>query len=170
MQTKYNDMDEIIENIYLGNIDSAENIEKLKELNIKKVLTLLEGFWPEYKESDNITHKIIKIVDYSSENIIKYFGECLNFIKGEEKILVHCWAGSSRSATIVIAYLMWIKKMSFNDALNFVREKREIVYPKPGFQEQLELFEKELKENNYDIDKIKFDEIKWEPKNYYLFK
>ena len=170
MKVKNNDMDEIIENIYLGNIDSAENVEKLKELNIKKVLTLLEGFWPEYKESDNITHKIIKIVDYSSENIIKYFGECLNFIKGEEKILVHCWAGSSRSATIVIAYLMWTKKMSFNDALNFVHEKREIVYPKPGFQEQLELFEKELKENNYDIDKIKFDEIKWEPKNYYLFK
>ena len=170
MKVKYNDMDEIIENIYIGNIASAENIEKLKELGIKKVLSLLEGFFPEYKESDNITHKIIKILDYSSENIIKYFGECLNFIKGEEKILVHCRGGSSRSATIVIAYLMWTKKMPFKDALNFVHEKRYIIYPKPGFQDQLQLFETVLKENNYDIDKIKFGEIKWEPKNYYLFK
>ena len=168
MQAIYNDMDEIIEDLYLGNLASAENVEKLKELGIKKVLTLLEGFFPKYKESDGITHKIIEIYDYSNVNIIKYFGECLKFIKGKEKVLVHCAAGSSRSASIVIAYLMWTKKMPFKEALNFVHEKRYVVYPKPGFQDQLEVFEKELKEKDYDIDKINFEEIKWEPKNYYL--
>ena len=153
-----NDMDEIIENLYLGNLSSSRDIPKLKELGIKKVLSILEGLWPEYKESDNISHKTINVMDYSDINIIKYFGECLNFMKGDEKILVHCAGGSSRSASFVIAYLMWTKKMPFKEALNFVHEKRPIIYPKPGFQDQLQLFEKILKENNYDIDKIKFEE------------
>ena len=75
---------------------------------------------------------------------------------------MHCAAGVSRSASIVIAYIMWDKKMSFEEAFEFVESKRNIG-PNNGFIEQLKLFEKELIEKNYDIDKIKFEEIKWEP-------
>ena len=164
-----NEMDEITENLYLGGYIGAKNIEKLKNLGIKKVLSLLNEYFPQYKESDNIIHKTLNVNDFDEENIIKYFGECLNFIKGDDKILVHCAAGASRSATVVIAYIMWNKKMSFKEALEFVQNKRNIVCPNPGFKDQLELFEKELIKSNYDIDKIKFDEIKWEPKNYYYF-
>ena len=162
-------MDEIIENLYLGDLESSEDVNKLKELGIKKVLSILDGFWPKYNESDNIIHKTLMVQDYEQENIIKYFGECLNFIKGNEKILVHCAAGASRSATVVIAFLMWNKKMPYEDALKFTQGKRKIVWPNPGFKDQLKLFEKELLEKNYDIDKIKFDEIKWEPKDYGFF-
>ena len=168
MDFVFHDIDEILENIYLGNLRAAENIDKLKELGIKKVLSLLDGFWPEYKESDNITQKKITIDDLEEENIIKFFGDCFNFIKGEDKILVHCAAGSSRSATIVIAYLMWNKKMTYKEALKFVQERR-IVWPNYGFQDQLQLFERELVDKNYDLDKIRFEEIKWEPKNYYQY-
>ena len=52
-------------------------------------------------------------------------------------------------------------------ALDFTKEKRFIVEPNDGFKEQLKMFEKLFIENNYDIDKINFDEIKWEPKNYF---
>ena len=167
MNLLINDMDEIIENLYLGNLSGARNIEKLKKQGIKKVLSLLEKyFWPVYNESDNIIHKPIIISDFYKENIIKYFGECLNFIKGDDKVLVHCAAGSSRSATFVIAYIMRNKKMSFKEALEFVKNKRSVISPNPGFKDQLQLFEKVLIENKYDIDKIKFDEIKLEQKNY----
>ena len=162
----FRDIDEIIDNLYLGNLTSAENIPKLKELGIKKVLSVLDGFWPEYKESDNITQKRINLNDFEQENVIKYFGECFKFIQGEDKILVHCAAGASRSATIVIAYLMWSQKKPYKEALEFVQHKRAIVSPNDGFLDQLQLFEKELIEKNYDIDKIKFEEIKREPKNY----
>ena len=40
----YNDLDEIIENIYLGNYEASENIQKLKELGIKKVLSLIRYY------------------------------------------------------------------------------------------------------------------------------
>ena len=90
---------EIIKGLYLGNLYIANDIDVLKNLGITKVLSLIERFRiPKYKESDNIKHKVILIDDSIQQNIIKYFGECLNFIKGEENILVHCAAGSSRSA------------------------------------------------------------------------
>ena len=158
-----NDIDEIIENLYLGNFSASENIQQLKDLGIKKVLSVIDfNDFPNYKD-ENIIHKSVEVSDFDYQNIIQYFGECLNFIKGEEKVLVHCMAGASRSATIVIAYLMWIQKMKFDDALHFVKSKRPIVYPNDGFQKQLKIFEKLLEDNNYDIDKINFSEIKWEP-------
>ena len=159
-------VNEITEGLYLGNLFTANNIEVLKNLGITKVLSLIERFRiPKFNEQDNIKHKVILINDSLQENIIKYFGECLNFIKGEEKVLVHCAAGTSRSATIVIAYLMWKnKEMTFEKVFNYVKEKRPVVNPNLAFQDQLQLFEKILKENDYDIDKIKFNEIEWKPK------
>ena len=162
MDNVYNDIDEITDKLYLGDLLGAFNVEKLKSLGIKKVLSVIIGSFSKYKESDNIIQKTIWVNDVPWQNIIKYFGECLNFIKGDDKVLVHCAAGVSRSASIVIAYIMWDKKMSFEEAFEFVESKRNIG-PNNGFIEQLKLFEKELIEKNYDIDKIKFEEIKWEP-------
>ena len=51
-------------------------------------------------------------------------------------------AGVSRSATIVIAYIMAVTNLSFIDAMNSVKGAREIVEPNPGFQRQLEDFER----------------------------
>ena len=97
-----------------------------------------------------------RLLDYDSENIIQYFGECLKFIKGEEKVFVHCAAGESRSATIVIAYLMWKNKMVFDKAYDFVRQKRPRIYPNFGFRQQLQMFEKLLLENGFNISNIYF--------------
>ena len=105
-----NGFDKITEKIYLGDYTAATEIQKLKDTGITKVLTVMdyEG-GPKYN-SDEFTHKRFKVMDDEHQNIIQYFGECLKIILGEEKILVHCMAGASRSATIVIAYLMWIKR------------------------------------------------------------
>ena len=154
-------MNEIVDGIWLGDLSAACNKEELKNKGIKKILSVLKQLGPNYKIEDGFIQKRIEINDFETENIIQYFGECLNFIEGNDKILVHCMAGASRSATIVIAYLMWKKKMDLDEALYFVQNKRFIVYPNEGFREQLRLFEKELEKNEYDINKIKFKEIKW---------
>ena len=73
--------------------------------------------------------------------------------------MVHCIIGSSRSGTIVIAYIMWKQKMKYEDAFNFVKNKRKIVNPNKGFKEQLKFFEDLLIKNDYDLNKIDFNDL-----------
>jgi len=47
---------------------------------------------------------------------------------------VHCAAGVSRSASIVIAYLMKINHWTFENAYSFVKSKRKIIDPNFGFK------------------------------------
>ena len=60
------------------------------------------------------------------------------------RVLVHCHAGISRSATTVISYLMSEHGLLLNAALQFVRNKRWFINPNPGFIKQLQSFEREL--------------------------
>ena len=80
-------------------------------------------------------------------------------MEGNEKILVNCMIGSSRSATIVIAYIMWKQKMKYEDAFNFVKSKRKIINPNYGFKEQLKIFEDLLIKVDYDLNKIDFNSL-----------
>ena len=162
MLDSYN-ISQIDDKLWLGNLNAAEDTKDLKSKGIKKVLSIMTGYFPKYEKQDNFIHKAFDADDIDSQNIIQYFGECLNFINGEEKVLVHCGAGVSRSSSIVIAFIMWKRKLNYEDAVNFVKEKRPFIWPNPGFREQLKIFDKKLIENNYDIDKIQFKEIKWEP-------
>lgn len=61
------------------------------------------------------------------------------------RILVHCRAGISRSASVVIYYLMRSRGVSYHDALNYLKSKRPIVNPNPWYQRQLLDIERILK-------------------------
>ena len=151
-------LSQITENIFLGNIYDAQNKDKLIKLGITKVLSLItDSQLLSYPKT--IEHKLIIIPDLPRENIIQYFGDCLLFINDDKKILVHCFAGASRSATIIIAYLMWKNQLDYVESCHFLRKIRPIVYPNYGFIRQLKMFDKLLKKNNYDINKINFKEI-----------
>ena len=164
MEDEKIDINEIEEGkLWLGSFDLG-NIKILKEKGIKKILTLLVGDPSNFSYKEHgFYQKIINIMDYDSENIIQYFGECLDFLDGEEKVFLHCAAGESRSATIVIAYIMWKKKMTFDKAYNFVKQKRSRIYPNFGFRQQLQKFEKLLFENIFNINNIYFKSIEWKP-------
>ncbi|XP_043605656.1 dual specificity protein phosphatase MPK-4 isoform X2 [Bombus pyrosoma] len=93
----------------------------------------------------NLTVKYIQITDMPREDLLTHFEDSYEFIdhslQQNEKILVHCYFGISRSATIVIAYLMKKYKKSFYDAFEAVKEKRRFVGPNAGFLAQLKLYE-----------------------------
>ena len=59
-------------------------------------------------------------------------------------MLVHCYAGVSRSSSTVIYYLMRKHDLSLKDALNYVKACRWFINPNPGFMRQLKVVEKEL--------------------------
>ena len=60
-------------------------------------------------------------------------------------VFVHCGRGISRSATVVMAYLMQTRNLDVSAAFSMVASKRPCCYPNIGFQIQLHLFEKTRK-------------------------
>ena len=144
----YPSYEQITEKIYLGNEDTARDKELLKKLNISHILICAEGCEPFFPK--DYTYKILYIDDAIDENILSWFKEAFEFIDSSvNNIYIHCVMGISRSPTIVIGYLMYKKKMKYEEAYDFVRNKRNAISPNPGFQEQLKKFEKILEDNNY---------------------
>eukprot|EP01015_Nassula_variabilis_P017222 TRINITY_DN2697_c0_g1_i10.p2 TRINITY_DN2697_c0_g1~~TRINITY_DN2697_c0_g1_i10.p2 ORF type:complete len:147 (-),score=43.27 TRINITY_DN2697_c0_g1_i10:135-575(-) len=84
-------------------------------------------------------------LDSENYNILEHFESCYNFIDEGLKytnVLVHCAAGVSRSPTIVIMYLVKKQNMTVGEAFSFVQAKRSCIQPNKGFLEQLQKFEK----------------------------
>jgi protein-tyrosine phosphatase len=52
--------------------------------------------------------------------------------------------GVSRSAAIVVAYLMKEHRKSLPEALDFLKSKRKIIHPNGGFLQQLRKYALEL--------------------------
>ena len=144
----YPSYEQITEKIYLGNEDTARDKELLKKLNISHILICAEGCEPFFP--NEYTYKILYIDDAIDENILSWLKEAFEFIDSSvNNIYIHCVMGISRSPTIVIGYLMYKKKMKYEEAYDFVRNKRNVISPNTGFQEQLKKFEKILEDNNY---------------------
>ena len=100
-------MDKIIDRLYLGNLKGASDLNVLKAANITHILQVANGIKPFFPK--DFKYKIISIPDASNFQLMRHFPAAIAFIKeGMSKggVLVHCYAGVSRSATCVIAYLM----------------------------------------------------------------
>lgn len=71
-------------------------------------------------------------------NIMRHFQIAIQFIKeclaSGGAVFVHCYAGISRSASCVIAYLMQEIGMPFFEAMSYTRKRRPIIFPNYGFQ------------------------------------
>lgn len=84
---------------------------------------------------------IVNIQDSESSDLKNHFDATTKFIHDEmnhgKDVYVHCNMGRSRSATIIIAYLMRYKKMPLVDALDFIKTKHPDVKPNSGFMNQL---------------------------------
>ncbi|XP_044595438.1 dual specificity protein phosphatase MPK-4-like isoform X2 [Cotesia glomerata] len=138
--------DEIEPNLYLGNLTAAKDIKWLKDTKISHILTVDSCPLPRQVEQlPNINLKFIQITDMPRENILTFFEDTYQFIdnalQNDKKVLVHCYFGVSRSATLVIAYIMKKHKMTYEDAYKLVKSKRRFVGPNPGFIAQLKLYE-----------------------------
>jgi len=59
----------------------------------------------------------------------------------QNRVLVHCAMGRSRSATMVIMYLMMRFQIPWDQAFDILKIRREIIDPNPGFLQKLKDFE-----------------------------
>ncbi|CCU55702.1 protein tyrosine phosphatase 2 [Choristoneura biennis entomopoxvirus] len=144
-------------NIYLGGLYNY-NIEELKNFlsnnNIKCIITIwnLERLDIKKLNINENDYLYIYADDTTNEIIMNYFDITNDFIISKinegKKILIHCYAGISRSATIVINYIMNKYDIDFNSAKLLVQDKRKI-NPNDSFVYQLKLYNinKNIKNN-----------------------
>ncbi|MEW5317279.1 MAG: hypothetical protein WDW38_008590 [Sanguina aurantia] len=122
--------------LYLGDWDHAAAVDRLEELGISRVVTVHNN--PEtLKLPSHFKHYRAELPDIESADISSLFNATYEFIeqaraKGQG-VLVHCGAGVSRSATLVMMYLMRHNGWSAGKARELVEERRSLVMPNDGF-------------------------------------
>uniref|UniRef100_A0A1A8IW62 protein-tyrosine-phosphatase n=1 Tax=Nothobranchius kuhntae TaxID=321403 RepID=A0A1A8IW62_NOTKU len=133
--------------LFLGNERDAQDLDLLLRLNIGFVVNVTTHL-PLYHVSVGLHYKRLPATDNSKQNLRQYFEEVFEFIEeayqSGKGVLIHCQAGVSRSATIVIAYLMKHTLMTMTDAYKYVRSRRPVVSPNLNFMGQLLEFERDL--------------------------
>ncbi|CAN6344321.1 unnamed protein product [Urochloa humidicola] len=87
-----------------------------------------------------VTRMAVPLRDTEEENLLDHLEPCLGFIDEGRKVgnvLVHCFAGVSRSASIIVAYLMRSEQKSLEEALESLKEISELACPNDGFLDQV---------------------------------
>ncbi|KAJ7131711.1 protein-tyrosine phosphatase-like protein [Mycena crocata] len=141
----WKNVDAIIENrLYLGNITAARSTRSLTERRITHVLSVCNDPVPAELPQSGMQHMRIPVEDVDYADLLIYLPcacQFINAIRSGGTILIHDVQGLSRSAAVVAAYLMWSHRITATKALNIIRKVRDQIWPNPGFQEQLVLFE-----------------------------
>lgn len=133
--------------LFVGSFEGAKDIKSLRINKINAVLTASGSSIIKYLYHDVYLHKIILAQDIESYDLTKHFQEAFDFIDRARKstnVLVHCFAGVSRSVTLVVAYLMARYQWTMGRAMEHVRQKRAVAQPNPGFMRQLRKFENRI--------------------------
>lgn len=133
--------------LYIGDVMDCQR-EALERRGITTVVSLNDpGIRvPQYPESPHCEYYRIRIWDRDDADITRYFEDATRFIddrvRAGKRVLVHCAAGVSRSATICIAYLIRYHSLSFLGACSVVKAARLVTCPNYGFLQQLVEWEK----------------------------
>jgi len=111
---------EIIPGLFLSSRFGASNKDQLSKNSITHILVVGALISPAYPNQTWIYKHLDGILDNSNVNIRQHFKESFTFIEAAlnsgGKVLVHCAAGRSRSASIVVGYIMHKRKISFSEA------------------------------------------------------
>lgn len=144
---------EILPGLYLGNqygagrilgrkTEQAHHLKKsqLFEANVKSIICCTEDSVHYFSDHEfsyidvPLLDSDVKLVNAFQANLMEIIDQKMN----EGGVLIHCAAGMSRSASIMIIYLSnKFPNLSYDQILNFLKEKRPCVQPNNHFQEQL---------------------------------
>uniref|UniRef100_H3DGK3 Dual specificity protein phosphatase n=1 Tax=Tetraodon nigroviridis TaxID=99883 RepID=H3DGK3_TETNG len=156
-EVQYTHVNLVWPGIYIGDEwKTALELPGLRDLGITHVLNAAEGKWNNvltgagYYSDANICYYGVEADDKPTFNISQFFQPAAQFIhealsQPHNNVLVHCVMGRSRSATLVLAYLMMRHSLSVVDAVEQVRQRRCIL-PNHGFLKQLRALDITLQE------------------------
>lgn len=128
----YSDPTEIKKNFLLGTGYNASNYSTLETYKIKTIINVTDNIPNYFQGNSDIIYHNIPILDDSNSHLTDYISDLIRFIdenpiNDDNQILIHCYMGSSRSASVMIILFMYLYKMTYDESLNLIRQKRPIV-------------------------------------------
>ena len=153
-------MNYMIDNIYLGGKEAASDEEYLKKYNISTVVNCAEEITSEYKD---LRFFELKLYDSVIQDLFPKIEIAYKFIKKTAKknnnnILIHCTYGKSRSASVVLFYIMNEKKWDYDTCFQYMRARRPLVSPIEHFEMQLrEYYDKHINADTNHIHRYGLD-------------
>ena len=92
-----------------------------------------------------LTTHFVYLLDLPEADLLSALHDCIPYLLHAHqrcggRVLIHCQAGISRSASVVIAYLVRLYGWSVRQAYEVCYEARPYIHPNEGFVSQLELY------------------------------
>uniref|UniRef100_G3N732 Dual specificity protein phosphatase n=1 Tax=Gasterosteus aculeatus TaxID=69293 RepID=G3N732_GASAC len=142
-KTACNHADQVWPRLYIGDQDVASDRRELAKLGITHILNCAHSKWrggAEFYADMRVTYHGIEAHDSPSFDMSVNFYPAADFIHralaAGGTVLVHCAVGVSRSATLVLAYLMIRQNLTLVEAIKTVKDHRGVI-PNRGFLRQL---------------------------------
>jgi len=139
----------ITNHVWIGSRATAADPVFLKKNNIKFVVNCTKDV-PKYSDipmlrvpvNDSPTDtekmgKYLKMASLAIRDVTRYNGN----------VLIHCYAGMNRSATVTAAYLMTIKELTAQQAIDIIKKKKPETFTPMNFRPALKSYEEMLKKN-----------------------
>jgi len=127
--------------LFLGNQSNAQ-AEKLERAGISHVLSITSKHDGPVDVHPVLERLSLHAEDNEDQDLTPLFTPVCQFLESARSLggraLVHCIAGRSRSAALVISYLMRCYRMTLADAFVAVKSRRKVILPNVGFWRQLE--------------------------------
>jgi len=143
-------MQEVCANVFLGPYACAAKtkLDSLKAAGITHIICIrhvMEANIIKPNFPEHFSYQVLNIADSVEQNIIQHLPSTRQFIddalQAKGKVLIHGNAGISRSAAIVIAYVMEQYGVSYRQAFQYVQHKRFCINPNMHFENQLTEYE-----------------------------
>lgn len=168
--------------LYIGGLYALYHTDLIRAAGITHVLSVIDYDPLLQDKFTHLKHFHIRADDHPNENLlqhlpeaVRYIDQALEQVSGNDRsasgasqidteasggVFVHCAMGKSRSATLVIAYLMWKYELDAGTALDQLCEGRPVCDPNPGFKEQLAVWGRMCKARTEDESQAIYKE--WE--------
>jgi len=122
--------------LFIGGADAVQD-DSLQRHDILRVLSCCERVpLPSWT-----TNHVAKMQDSGEERLEPFLEESIRFLREakdkQEKCLVLCYAGSSRSVTMVLAFLVLEEGIQLQHAWALVKRQRSMAQPSRNFARQL---------------------------------
>ncbi len=131
--------------LYLGSSFNAYNINHIKNNNINVIINVTHEIDNFHEHDDKITYYKFPILDNNQDDITPILNVTYDIIERQlskgDVILVHCYMGASRSASVVINYLMKKLNWDYEKAKTHVLNERPLVNLSEKFDNTLKKIE-----------------------------